>query len=460
MSAVSMTRRADPEFSDPRVMATATAIEEYGSDALGTFAQGAYRGMGPVYDSQGTVRVIKTAHVRRFELTREPEQFVTEDYATSNSRALIPQNSLIITSTGVGSAGRVFAHQSQEILFADNHITIVPLRDARHTAYLAAYLQSPYGYQQLLRLHRGSSRQIEIYPADVLSLQVPRLPDDAVTRIGEQWTKAVSDVRLARAGKAQADARLLQDTGISSYEVESPKSWSVPLMQLKRSGRVDAQAVEPAIAGLRSHLSKNGAVPLADLCLTIKKGLQPELYDPDGDIIVIKSKDVRFPGLDLDGCQRTSGINVEDCALNGGELLVNMTGEGTLGRSGVCPTPGDDQVLVPSVDVVAATVNRDIALPEYIAFFLNSNIGRRLSTAVQTGSSGQQHLYPVHFGLIPIPIRWLPSGQADLQWQRDVVAQADIEGRAISLAREAGAEMDSEFISALGHTVDLDTIPR
>ena len=36
------------------------------------------------------------------------------------------------------------------------------------------------------------------------------------------------------------------------------------------------------------------------------------------------------------------------------------------------------------------------------ALYLGSNIGRTLSESLQTGSSGQQHLYPIHFDHLPV----------------------------------------------------------
>jgi hypothetical protein len=49
-----------------------------------------------------------------------------------------------------------------------------------------------------MRLHRGSSRQIEIYPSDLLALQIPMLKTEECVRIGEEWLAAANGLVAAR----------------------------------------------------------------------------------------------------------------------------------------------------------------------------------------------------------------------------------------------------------------------
>lgn len=136
--------------------------------------------------------------MQRFELTSDPAEYVAETEAAYLAR--IPRGSLLITSTGVGSVGRSFVYLSKEKVVADGHVTVMPLRCSNvDGAYICAYLQSPAGRQQIIRLHRGSSRQIEIYPEDLLSLLIPWPAEEDRRMLGQRWLSVVKSVEDSRA---------------------------------------------------------------------------------------------------------------------------------------------------------------------------------------------------------------------------------------------------------------------
>jgi hypothetical protein len=194
---ITAARRLDPEYFDPRVLQVAAKLDQRGAKTLDKFVMGAWRGNAPEYDPDGTIRVIKTANVQRFELTSDPEEYVAESEAAYTAR--IPRGSLLVTSTGVGSAGRSFAYFGNENFVADGHVTVMPLRCSDvDGAYICAYLQSPAGRQQIIRLHRGSSRQIEIYPEDLLSLRIPWPAEDDRKMLGEKWLFVLKSVEDSR----------------------------------------------------------------------------------------------------------------------------------------------------------------------------------------------------------------------------------------------------------------------
>jgi hypothetical protein len=145
--------------------------------------------------------------------------------------------------------------------------------------------------------------------------------------------------------------------------------------------------------------------------------------------------------------------------LAGGELLINMTGEGTLGRSSVVP-PLEDDFLVPSVDVYALDLDEAEVMPGFVAVFLNTALGRALSTSLQTGSSGQQHLYPAHFSHVLVPMPRTSDGRPDLELQSRVVELADTQARAMAIGRAAGQQLDGYFEDLLGMRPDLGIIPK
>jgi hypothetical protein len=422
----------------------------------------AVRGVAPEYDEHGSVRVIKTANVRRFALSSTPAQYVSESFALASPRAVVPQYSLLVTGTGVGSAGRAIVKLSDTPMVADAHVTVLGTTDLESAAFLCAYLQSPIGRQQLLRHRRGSSRQIEIYPEDILSVLVPRVPDRQRASIAARWLRAAERVEGSAGALLEAERRLVGLIGedATSAGDDWGKGWMQRLSTLDIGGRrIDAEFHAPAIQRLRYRLMDRGGVPLSELIVSARKGVQPETYSDDGSVHVIKSKDVQYPELDLSSCERTTDEEWP-YRLAGGEVLVNTTGQGTLGRSTVVPASAAERLwLIPSVDIYALEVDRSRVVPEYVALFLNSAPGRRLTEALQTGSSGQQHLYPAHFTAIPIPIPRTTTGQPDLDWQRETVRIAEARTAALAAARETGALLDQEFVDLLGVPVDMAIVP-
>lgn len=453
-------QRVDPEFFDPRVDIVSSALEAAGARPLAELVGSASRGITPEYVQEEEVTVVKTANVRRYALSLEPRQFVSKKFAAENPHAAVVAGSLMITSTGVGSAGRTFLKLDRERMIADAHITVLRVANPTDAAFLCAFLQSPIGIQQLLRLRRGSSRQIEIYPDDITTLLVPRVGRRTRESIAKRWTASVRAVRASAAAISKAEQRIISTLDQCSIgrELEA-RSWDLSVGTLVAGRRIDAEYCTPRIHELRDRIYRAGAVPLTELILEAKKGLQPSTYLAGGSVHVIKSKDVHYPEFDLSLCDTTD----EDewpYFLSGDEVLINMTGIGTLGRAMVVPkASAQATALIPAVDVMAVTIDSSIVLPQYVALYLNSSIGRQLTTSLQTGSSGQQHLYSSHFSEIPVLMPRTRSGKPDLAWQRKTIDLAERRKSALQSARAIGAELDSLFLDELDVPIDLSTVP-
>jgi hypothetical protein len=473
-------RRLDPEYFNPRVVTVAEALAERGCRRLQDLVRGAWRGVSPRYDPRGDIRVVKTANVQRFEITGTPFSHVHRiEYP---NEAIVPPGSLLITSTGVGSAGRSFAFFGIEDLIADAHVAVLPLRcSAVDGAYACAFLQSPVGRQQLLRSHRGSSRQIEIYPEDLLAVPI-RWPDRAAREhIAGQWLAAVRAIDAARTSVRSAESLIesYAGTGPGDFGQAPRGSWEIMAEVLHRGGfRLDPEYGEPGVVRLRAALERVSGIRLSEAIRDVRKGVQPDSYDPGGDLTVVKSRNVSYPDFNLAACERAfrEGTGRERTGrdrtgaerprrgeaglLHPGDVLVNMTGEGTLGRATVVPDLAPGDAVIAAFDLAVVRAEENLILPEFLALFLNSWMGRLQTRALQTGSSGQQHLYPAHFAEIVIPLRRNGDGEADLGWQREVVDLAQRRSRASRRAIETGERLDKWFRDDIGVPVDLSTIPR
>lgn len=119
-----------------------------------------------------------------------------------------------------------------------------------------------------------------------------------------------------------------------------------------------------------------------------------------------------------------------------GDVLLNSTGRGTLGRA-TCWRSTDPAVADNHVTILRP--NPQVCLPVYLALFLNSPAGVAQSEMFQTGSSGQLELSP---SCVERLIVYLPAdenGTLDLAWQQRLVDKvlAAVEAKA-----QANAELE------------------
>lgn len=148
------------------------------------------------------------------------------------------------------------------------------------------------------------------------------------------------------------------------------------------------------------------------------RGVQPHFVD-NGDVFVIDSKAVRPLGVEQEWCGRTTrafyeGVETGRARVMKGDVLLNSTGRGTLGRAGVYDL---SSLAIADNHVSILSIVRGQCDPDYLALYLNSPPGQWHAEQYQTGSSGQLELYPFHIWdflvFRPLDHRNTP----DLKWQ-------------------------------------------
>lgn len=214
--------------------------------------------------------------------------------------------------------------------------------------------------------------------------------------------------------------------------------------------RLDPEFFSPRNAFLEQLLIRARALRFREIERSYIKGVQPEAYSAEGDITVIKSKDVVRNGINIATCDRAlaSEIEVGQGVVKPGMLVMNMTGVGTLGRASVVPEINGTAVV--SVDVSAWTIHPDTLPVEYISLFLNSSIGMTQTVRYQTGSSGQLHLYPEQIRRLLIFVKRDSRGSIQREWHENLASQV----REASVLRLRGIarlqSVQARFSQAIG----------
>ena len=113
-----------------------------------------------------------------------------ENYNRNKSRAGVERDDILINSTGDGTIGRVAVYNYDFPAVVDGHITIVRFKDKELAWYVAAYLMTAEGQNQIYRYVNGSSGQVEIYPQDIERIWVKPASKEKIHRIYKKYKDA------------------------------------------------------------------------------------------------------------------------------------------------------------------------------------------------------------------------------------------------------------------------------
>lgn len=113
-----------------------------------------------------------------------------EFYQKVKSKAAVQKNDILINSTGDGTIGRVAVYNYDFPAVVDGHITIVRYKDMKTAWYIAAFLMTETGQNQIYRYINGSSGQVEIYPQDIARIWVKPADDMKKEQVYQEFKAA------------------------------------------------------------------------------------------------------------------------------------------------------------------------------------------------------------------------------------------------------------------------------
>ena len=307
---------------------------------------------------------------------------------------LVEAGDIILTKGGtIARAGLVTerAAVSRDLIF----INASTLSELEHT-FLALYFQTKFCHRLMVR-----SSSISVQPHLTLTL-VKELPMLITSKRFKErslhtFKSAKEKLEQCKSLYAEAENLLLDELGLTDWR---PTNENVAVKSFTASfgstGRLDAEFYDPRHQWLEKRLRKLGAVSLASISLeSPQRGVQPEFVE-GGSVFVIASKAVRPSGVLFDGneCTDESFYNSPKNAkarLKKGNVLLNGTGRGTLGRASIYDA---DALAVADNHVTILRPNENVCDPYYLMLFLNSIAGQMQSEKWQCGTSGQLELYP------------------------------------------------------------------
>jgi restriction endonuclease S subunit len=318
--------------------------------------------------------------------------------------------------------------------------------------FLYAFLMSKFGQNYIKREARGSVQQ-HVFLSQIEQFEIPIFSENfekSIQNVIEQSNDLLSS---SESCYAQAETLLLDTLGIADF---SPGTEAINVKSFRDSfaatGRLDAEYYQPKYEKIEKACFENAAYikRIKNIQLHNGRGLQPG-YVQDGKLNVINSRHILEQELDYKNFEKTSleSWNYQAKArVFRNDILIYTTGA-NIGRTQVYLS--DERALASNhVNILRIKDENHI----YVAFFLNSKIGR-LQTEQLSAGSAQQELYPKYIENFYVPFV-NPSIQTKIA---DLVQQSftlkaeserllDIAKRAVEIAIEQDENAGMTYIKS------------
>ena len=371
-------------------------------ESLGVLCSYINRGSAPLYTEDTVTRVLNQKCIRGNRVSiDEARQTDAVNKPVTNERFLKPMD-ILINSTGVGTLGRVAQILAVTVpTTVDSHITIArpdPKKiDPKYMGFAVGALQS-----EIEALGEGSTGQTELNREKLSGIQVPVPPTRGQQRTIAAILSSLDDkIELNR-----NTCETLEEMARAIF-----KSWFVDFdpVRAKMAGK-KSETICKRLGLMREILdlfpnklvdSELGKIPegwevckLNSVTSYLSRGISP-VYSELG-IRVINQKCIRDGKIDFSLARRhdSSQKAVESRILNPGDILVNSTGVGTLGRISQLLVLDEPTVVDSHVTVVRANNERTSSNYLGLALFDRQNEIETLGE----GSTGQTELSRIRFG--------------------------------------------------------------
>lgn len=261
--------------------------------------------------------------------------------------------------------------------------------------YLAIFLSSKFGRNQIKRLTRGAV-QMGLVLDDMDQLSIVRLSPSKENRIKLIVLQAHKQLQHAVQTIKDAEQSLIRALGLEKWHPPEPLTYTRRASEAFATKRLDSQFFFPRYEALREALEKQYEVRDLGEIGAVHKGVTVPYYE-DGSIPIIRSGDLSDISDD-ERFLRSKPIE-RIFYLERGDVLISSIGFGSIGKVQVFDKPG----LYGTVSEVSVVRQKEMN-PYYLTFFLRSSVGQMQIERYITGATGQLHLYPRDVARIFIPV--------------------------------------------------------
>lgn len=321
------------------------------------------KGIAPSYaerESKTTVRVLNQKCNRNFRISYSESRLHDLTKKKVPPERYVRVDDILINSTGAGTAGRIAQISNVPCdTIIDGHMIIIRANDKVLQKYLGYALKAHQW--EVLQLDEGSTGQTELNRERLLDEIIISFPTSL--ELQEAIVKTLEGI----------DRKLLLNEKVNDNLQQQAAA-------IFRSWFVDCAPFGGKVPDEWEN------VTLEDITTLVSRGITPK-YADDTDQIVINQKCIRNHTIDLSLARTHTPKVVNEKWLRFGDLLINSTGDGTLGRAAqVWFRP--QKLTVDSHVTIARPAKKNLIF--YIGLW--GVLHEKEIEALHTGSTGQTEL--------------------------------------------------------------------
>ena len=209
---------------------------------------------------------------------------------------------------------------------------------------------------------------------------------------------------------------------IEEQRILADKLWAA--YRLKESYKKLLTATQEMVKSqfIEMYYNTHNKQTLESVCPIMNKGITPK-YVESSSVLVINQACIHWDGQRLGNIKyHNEEIPVRKRILESGDVLLNATGNGTLGRCCVFICPSDNNTYINDGHVIALSTDRAVILPEVLNTYLSLNDTQaEIYRQYVTGSTNQVDIVFSDIKKMKVPV---PSMDEQILFV-EVLTQAD-----------------------------------
>ena len=318
------------------------------------------------------------------------------------SVSVVRKQEVLITRSRASAPG--IAMSGAEI---ESAIPVVPsgfviraeLQEGTDPTYATAILNHPVWRTFTAGLAAGKS-QDNLSQELLAQVPIPRASEEVQVAVADRYRTFLSDASSVLKDDSRfedaCNAIIQRITGESfaRQDVQRVQVRTIPMAEVadSRTIRLDNRWHGGTIRQARANIMALRHVNLGSLVTAIDKGKQPTWLVEDAFEVAhygVATGSIQFGSVVPELLKPTTASSVDAFPVRGGELLVAMDGDGSIGKAAV--VPGGDIVTVDS-HLARVRVHGGPQMAKAISCWLNSSWGLAQTNGMMSGATGQTQL--------------------------------------------------------------------
>lgn len=360
---------------------------------------GAYSLNNEVSYLETGVPFIRGVNMKKGRVSFSDLIYISDEANTLLWKSEVKPGMILLSMSGTIGEVAIASKSWKYPINSNQDIAKIEITGDLNSYFLYAFLLTAFGQNYLQREARGSVQQ-HVFLSQIEQFSIPIFSETFQSAVQQIVEKSDSTLNDADDCYANAELLLLNALKLTTY-VPSTKSTNIKSFQesFGASGRLDAEHYQPKFDEIEALIKSNGVYckRVEEIQAYNSRGMAA-IYEPAGTVDMITQKHILETGLDYDNFDKTDIGHFsagEAAFVAENDILIYGTGA-NIGRTQPYLS---EKKAVACQDIIILRVTED---PVYVAFVINSFIGRLQTEKMRTGSA-QPHLYPKDIAQFLIP---------------------------------------------------------